>query len=201
MSLPWLAWINNCCGNFWSLLNNFVICLESVKQFCILSEGKGWTDSTFKILILTWICRQDSWCCTRQARVIEGNSWRGICKKETVAWISFQCKVLVTLVTVGCEIWHTLLSWKSPLSESSMLIEWACLGQEVGLRGPAASLVFSKTLYSHSVFQPEEKGSLLVFAFICSNIFSHLNRKKIVILILSNLHLEILNCVMKAYIG
>ena len=71
----------------------------------------------------------------------------------------------------------------------------------MGSRGPAASLVFSKTLYSHSIFQPEEKGSLLVFAFICSNIFSHLNRKKIVILILSNLHLEILNCVMKAYIG
>lgn len=82
-----------------------------------------------------------------------------------------------------------------------MVIEWACLGQEVGLRGPAASLVFSKTLYSHSVFQLEEKGSLLVFAFISSYIFSHLNRKKIVILILSNLHLEILNCVMKACIG
>ena len=82
-----------------------------------------------------------------------------------------------------------------------MLIEWAYLGQEVGLRGRAASLVFSKTLYSHSVFQLEEKGSLLVFAFISSYIFSHLNRKKIVILILSNLHLEILNCVMKACIG
>lgn len=82
-----------------------------------------------------------------------------------------------------------------------MVIEWACLGQEVGLRGPAASLVFSKTLYSHSVFQPEEKGSLLVFAFISSYISSHLNRKKIVILILSNLHLEILDCVMKACIG
>lgn len=48
----------------------------------------------------------------------------------------------------------------------------------MGSRGPAASLVFSKTLYSHSVFQLEEKGSLLEFAFICSNIFSHLNRKK-----------------------
>ena len=166
---PWLAWINNYCGKF----------LESVKQFCILSEGKGWTDNTFKTLILTWICRQDSWCCTRQARVIEGNSWRGICKKETVAWISFQYKVLVTLVTVDCEILRTLLSWKSPLSESSMLIEWACLGQEVGLRGPAASLVFSKTLYSHSIFQPEEKGSLLVFAFVCSHIFSHFNKKKL----------------------
>ena len=82
-----------------------------------------------------------------------------------------------------------------------MLIEWAYLGQEVGLRGRAASLVFSKTLYSHSVFQLEEKGSLLVFAFISSYIFSHFNRKKIVILILSNLHLEILDCVMKACIG
>ena len=60
-----------------------------------------------------------------------------------------------------------------------MLIEWACLGQEVGLRGPAASLVFSKTLYSHSVFQLEEKGSLLVFAFVCSHIFSHFNKKKL----------------------
>lgn len=78
-----------------------------------------------------------------------------------------------------------------------MLIEWAYLGQEVGLRGPAASLVFSKTLYSHSIFQLEEKGSLLVFAFISSYIFSH---KKIVILILFNLHLEILDCVMKACI-
>ena len=82
-----------------------------------------------------------------------------------------------------------------------MLIEWAYLGQEVGLRGSAASLVFSKTLYSHSIFQLEEKGSLLVFAFISSYIFSHFNRKKIVILILSNLHLEILDCVMKASIG
>lgn len=81
-----------------------------------------------------------------------------------------------------------------------MVIEWACLGQEVGLRGPAASLVFSKTLYSHSIFQLEEKGSLPVFAFISSYIFSHFNRKKIVILILSNLHLEILDCVMKACI-
>lgn len=69
------------------------------------------------------------------------------------------------------------------------------------MRGPAASLVFSKTLYSHSIFQLEEKGSLLVFAFISSYIFSHFNRKKIVILILSNLHLEILDCVMKACIG
>lgn len=60
-----------------------------------------------------------------------------------------------------------------------MLIEWACLGQEVGLRGPAASLVFSKTLYSHSVFLLEEKGSLLVFAFICSHIFSHFNKEKL----------------------
>ena len=68
------------------------------------------------------------------------------------------------------------------------------------MRGPAASLVFSKTLYSHSIFQLEEKGSLLVFAFISSYIFSHFNRKKIVILILSNLHLEILDCVMKACI-
>lgn len=38
VSLPMtIAWINNYCGKF----------SESVKQFCILSEGKGWTDNTF----------------------------------------------------------------------------------------------------------------------------------------------------------